>query len=174
MKKFKQQGFTMLELITVICIMTIVTSFSFPSFIKTREEQAYKVLQEDLSYFMNGLADFSATKHEILEIEFDLNSKLIFAKKDGMIFKRFKLPKNFEYEDINGDKLIKRNTTDTGNINSGFSLYVFNKNNEAVFRKTFINNRKYVQYLDMNKYEPKVEHVKKGEHKETKNWILVE
>lgn len=169
----KKRAFTLFELILTLSILLIIFKISFISLENFKNRNALNTLENKLPDFFYTAADLSYRQNTKFDIDIDFDSKLIFVKKDDIILMKFKLPSDFDYEDSYGNKLIRRNTTETGNINMSFSIYSFDKHGSAVFKETFLNNKKFIRYLVINKYIPK-ENISKGEHKIYKNWERIE
>lgn len=169
----KKKGFSLLELIIVIAIMTILSGSTFISIKKSRSIKDLKVLKEEINLFVDNFSLIAGDKGERLDISFDFNKKLISVKKDGNIIDELDLPTSFEYEDSFGRKLVERQITPKGNMNTSFSMYAFDSKNKAIFKHTFVTNRKYIDTLIINNYLPKKKLVK-GEHKNYLDWEKID
>jgi hypothetical protein len=168
-----RKAFTVFELlISILIIISFSSAFLF-SYSEFRESASLKKIRTELPSFIYTAADISYNKEERLDLKIDFKSKLIFVKKDDNILMNFKLPACFEYEDAYGNKTLERNTTETGNINSSFSIYSFDKKGNAIFKQTFLNNSKYIKYVIINQYIPKCSIVD-GEHTIFANWEKLE
>ncbi len=169
----KKKGFTMFELVIVVGIITILSGVTFVSINKSRSIKDLKILKENVNVFVNNLALIADSQDERLDISFNFDKKLISVRKNGNIIKELKLPSSFEYEDSFGRKIINRQLTPKGNMNTSFSMYTFDSKSNAVFKHTFVTNRKYINTLIINNYKPKVK-IKKGEHKNYLKWEKVD
>ncbi len=168
-----KKGFTLLELIIVVTIMTILSGSTFISIKKSRSIKDLKILKEEINVFVDNIALNADERDERLDISFDFDKKLISVKKNGNIIDELILPNSFEYEDSFGKKLVERQFTPKGNMNTSFSMYAFDTNNKAVFKHTFVTNRKYIDTLIINNYLPKKKLIK-GDHKNYLDWEKID
>lgn len=107
-KKNRQAGFTLIEMILVVIVLSVIAGFAIPSFSKT---YAYIELQraaQDLAYLMRYAQSRAVTKNTTVGLQFDadfstywLVEKLKkeeegaedeFKRISGRLGKRFKIP----------------------------------------------------------------------------------
>ncbi|TDT68031.1 prepilin-type N-terminal cleavage/methylation domain-containing protein [Hypnocyclicus thermotrophus] len=161
MKNNHQNGFTIIELLIAISIITILSTIGYATVSKQMETNAILKMRNQIPTFIKGISELSYETGEKYDISIDFNNYIITAKKNGSttIYRKLNLEKNLQYCFIDNNNKIQntlsRNTTSTGNINIGFSIYIFNKKNKAKSKISFVSTTKVVKFLVINRYTPK-------------------
>ncbi|MFQ5680782.1 MAG: Tfp pilus assembly protein FimT/FimU [Candidatus Omnitrophota bacterium] len=77
----KRQGFTLLELILVITIISVVLGLSIPSLSKKIAHASFSSLVNRAYLLLDYAASRSAIKNVIVRVEFDARKRVLFASE---------------------------------------------------------------------------------------------
>ena len=154
MSKCLKNGFTIMETIVVCAIIVIISSTAVSIMAGMGEKNSLREVKVKIPVILENLSWKAMERGEIVEVMFDFNKKTVLCKNDEKVLSEDRLPENLIYEDVNGNKLIKRNTTPTGNMSMPFSIYVFSKDKKRVLYKITGDTTSPAKILIVRKYRP--------------------
>lgn len=161
--KNNHKGFSVVEMLIAVAIITLLSTLGYTSVSKQMETNAILKMRNQIPTFIKGISELSYETGEKYDITIDFNNYIITAKKTGSsnIYRKLNLEKALQYCFIDSNNKIQntisRNTTSTGNINKGFTIYIFNKKNKAKSKISFVSTTKVVKFLVINRYIPKTD-----------------
>lgn len=155
MRKNRDKGVTIIELIVAITIIGFITIISCGSYMKIKENNEIIKSKLLMVNTVSRYRDLSYLKEKDHLIVFDFfNKKILISDKLSNLLEEIELPKGIEYRIISKDKSTyyhKTNMTKTGNLGSSFTIYIFNSNELAKYRIAFYSFST-MKYLFINVY----------------------
>lgn len=160
----QKKGFTLLETLVVIVIIGII---SMPFAMKINDiydQNDLKSMKTRIPRFFNSIFEKSKIykKRYYFVLNFNENKIEVYNNEERDDFEeKLILSKRLNYRIITStgkDNTIKKKTyyetTETGNINQSFSLYLFFKNDNIPILRITIDNTRKIKFAEVNIYEP--------------------
>lgn len=176
----KYRGFTLYETLLSTFILIIILNLSFIKYQNLKEKQsileAKSIINE--AFFYSSLNSLKAHKGFSLKIDF-ATKEIFILNENSKLVRHFQLPKNLTYRQTQkiNNQLIS--FTKNGNISKSFSIYIFDRKNEARYRISLygfdksrflkINNYKKIDKSSLKLNEISDYHKKVAEDRETFN-----
>lgn len=158
--KNKKFAFSLLELIIAVAVITVLSGVVVFAYSERIEKNALIEMQNQIPTFFETICQKSFETGERYKLHCDLEGKqLEVADIDsGEVLEEFDLSEVLNYVFINSSNELSsevdRNTTTTGNISKGFSIYIFDDSGEALYKIALSNSTEFVQYISINPKEP--------------------
>lgn len=150
----KKSGFTLLELLIVCSMVIILSGILFLPINERMAKNAAIEAKSKIEVTLNNISNKSFNDGNVYYVKMDFENKNILIYKNEKILEKIELPKNLEYEDINGKKIINRNTTPNGNMSKSFSVYITDKKKKYVFYRITADTTSIMRTLFVRKYRP--------------------
>lgn len=154
MRENLKKGFTLLEIMVVCCIIVVMTTAGSLTLSGRAEKDGLRELKLKIPLLIENMSWKSMENGIRYDVEFNFEENFFKVFKEGEVVIRESLPKHFIYEDINGNRVIKRTTTSTGNMNMPFSIYVFSRDRKKVLYKITADTTSPAKYVIVRKYKP--------------------
>ncbi len=170
----RKNGFTILELIVVCSVILVLSSFAYLPISDRLEKNALMEAKAKIKITLDNLSVKSNSYGSTYDVKLDFENKKIIISKDGNIIEDIELPKQLEYEDVNGKKIINRRTTPNGNMSKSFSVYITTKNKKSGYYKITIDTTSPTRMVFIRGYKPTEEitaYNYRDEKYENKVWI---
>ena len=167
----KKRGVTLLELMIVVAIIAILVGMAMLAANKRHEKNEYLRMKTKIPEFFRVVADKSFEEGKSYNIYVTLPSKMEIydgSTSPAALEEKLDLSQALEYKMSTSDSAF--NTTVTGNLNKSFSIYIFNKDEDPLYRIATHTTRPYVRYLQVNTYKPKST-ATKDNYTDPDNWI---
>ena len=139
MKKRKNGGFTLVEVLVYISIITILFTIVFNILQNQRQKQEFTIQKRNISQFIRKIQQYAQynKKEYILDFRISENIAYFVDKENGKedIIGKLEISKNISYMTNNNDKNadFKRKTTNEGNFEKGFSIYLLDKKGKKIY-----------------------------------------
>jgi hypothetical protein len=150
----KKSGFTLLEILIVCSMVIVLSSYAYLPINDRMNKTALMEAKSKIEVTLNNISNKSFNYGNIYDIKMDFENKNIIISKDEIVLEIIKLPKNLEYEDINGKKIINRKTTSKGNMSKSFSIYITDKKKRDIFYRITVDTTSIMQIIFIRKYKP--------------------
>ena len=163
----KKRGFTLIEMLVVVAIIVISsTSITF-QLNNVFKNKAIQSMQTKIPRFFSNACSTSKSSGERLYFTLDFENGVMITFRDeerdeSSQKDKLELSKLLDYRIVsttgNDNTVSNKNfyrTTETGNMNQGFSLYLFKKNENIPQLRIAISTTSNLQYAQINLYEPK-------------------
>lgn len=161
----KRKGFTLIELIIVIAIISGLTELGIFEIDKIKRDNALFFIKKNLGTTFRDYALLAKYKEERIQVKFQLREKkIIFI--EGEDRKVVDLPDYFEYIKISEkyrEEALTDSYTTTGNMSKPFTFYILRNNKkpgiqgdeEAIYAIRFTTTRKHIRFLKVSEYQSK-------------------
>ncbi len=146
-----------MEVMVVCAIIVMGTTAGMLSFAERAEKDGLRELKLKIPLLIENMSWKSMEQGIKYDVEFNFQDSCFKALKEGELIVKESMPKHFIYEDINGNNIIKRSTTATGNMNLSFSIYVFSSNKKRVLYKITADTTSPAKCVIVRKYKPTAE-----------------
>jgi prepilin-type N-terminal cleavage/methylation domain-containing protein len=167
----KKRGFTLLELMMVVAIIGVLVGTAMIAANKRHEKNEFMRMKTQIPEFFRAIAEKSFEEGKGYDIQISLPSKIEVydtSTSPAGILDTLKLSEILVYEKSTSDSAF--NTTEKGNLNKGFTIYIFNKDEEPLYRIAMYTTRPFVDYLQVNTYKPK-DTANKDNYEDSDKWI---
>ena len=152
----KKRGVTLLELMIVVAIIAILTGMAMLAANKRHERNEYLRMKTKIPEFFRVIADKSFEEGKSYNIYVTLPSKMEIydgSTSPAALEEKLDLSQSLEYKMTTSDSAF--NTTVTGNMNKGFRFFIFNKDEEPLYKVSLNTTRPFIRYLEVSTYKPK-------------------
>ncbi len=166
----KKRGFTLVEMMTVVAIIAILVGMAMLAMTKRYEKNEFIRMKTQIPEFFRAVAEKSFEEGKSYNIQMALPSKLEIydsSTSPSALKETLKLSDKFTYITSTSDSAF--HTTVKGNLNKNFSIYIFNDDEDPLYRVALYISRPYVDYLQVNTYKPKST-TTKDNYTDTDNW----
>jgi len=153
-REILKKGFTLLEIMVVCCIIVVMTTAGSLTLSGRAEKDGLRELKLKIPLLIENMSWKSMENGIRYDVEFNFEENFFKVFKEGEVVIRESMPKHFIYEDINGNRVIKRTTTSTGNMNMPFSIYVFSRDKKKVLYKITADTTSPSKCVIVRKYKP--------------------
>ncbi len=163
MKKIKKNnGFTLVEVLIYMTILTILFTAVINGLDRRREQQDFAIQKRNISQFIRKIQQYSQynRKKYILDFRISENTVYFIDDENGkeIIIDRMPISRNISYMTNNKDKNkdFTRNTTVEGNFEKGFSIYLLNRKGKKIYYRISTNTINAAKYPIISIYRAKV------------------
>lgn len=166
----KKRGFTLVEMMVVVAIIAILVGMGMLAMNKRYEKNEFIRMKTQIPEFFRAVAEKSFEEGKSYNIQMTLPSKLEIydsSSSPAALKETLKLSDKFTYITSTSDSAF--HTTVKGNLNKNFSIYIFNDDEDPLYKIAFYISRPYVDYLQVNTYKP--DGATKDNYTVTDNWI---
>lgn len=154
----KIRGFTLIECIIYISIVLILFSFTIGNINKNREKQIFLNEKRNISQFIRKVQQYSQYNKKEYIIDFQISEyKVHFSEENKEIIDTLLISNNISYMTNNKNKNenFQRKTTNEGNFEKGFSIFLLNKKGDKIFYKISTNTINSLKYPIISIYKAK-------------------
>jgi prepilin-type N-terminal cleavage/methylation domain-containing protein len=156
----KRLGFSLVEVIVAISIVLILSSVGLVSNTKRSESNAKIMVEEQLPIFFETVFQKSNESGKRYKIHCELSERVLEIREieTEVLLDKLELPETLNYVFFNSKKElvseIDRNTTNTGNISKGFSIYIFDRKGLAIDKFSLSNTTEFIKYAKLSEKKP--------------------
>jgi putative competence protein comGC len=161
MKKEKNGGFTLVEVLVYISIITILFTIVFNILQNQKQKQEFTIQKRNISQFIRKIQQYAQynKKEYILDFRISENIAYFVDKENGKgdIIGKLEISRNISYMTNNNDKNadFKRKTTNEGNFEKGFSIYLLDKKGKKIYYRISTNTINAAKYPIISIYRAK-------------------
>ena len=158
MKKIEgNKGFTLIEVLVYMSIVAILFTIISVNMQNQKMKQDFAVEKRNISMFVRKIQQYAQQNRKEYILDFQISKKTVFfmeevnGKKD--IIDKMTISGNISYMTNNTDRNADfiRRTTNEGNFERGFSIYLLNKKGNKIYYRISTNTIKCVK-ISNNKY----------------------
>lgn len=150
----KNSGFTLLEMMVVCGIILILSAVAYIPISDRIEKNALLEVNSKIKTTFDNLSIKAYNYGKIYDVKMDFYKKEIIIYEEGVVVERVELPKTLEYEDVNGNKMLSRRTTPTGNMSKSFSIYITDKDKKDIYKRITIDTTSILKMIIIRSYKP--------------------
>ena len=162
MKKIKgNKGFTLIEVLVYMSIVAILFTIISVNMQNQKMKQDFAVEKRNISMFVRKIQQYAQQNRKEYILDFQISKKTVFfmeevnGKKD--IIDKMTISGNISYMTNNTDKNADfiRRTTNEGNFERGFSIYLLNKKGDKIYYRISTNTINAAKYPIISIYRAK-------------------
>jgi len=159
--KGNNDGFTLIEVLLYISIMAVLFTVVSVNLQKQRQNQEFAIQKRNISQFIRKIQQYAQHNRKEYVLDFKISEKRAYfldeknGKKD--IIDKMEISKNLSYMTNNSNKNsdFRRRTTDEGNFEKGFSVYLMDKKGEKIYYRISTNTINAAKYPIISIYRAK-------------------
>ena len=159
--KVNNNGFTLIEVLLYISIMAILFMVVSVNLQKQRQNQEFAIQKRNISQFIRKIQQYAQHNRKEYVLDFKISEKTAYfldeknGKKD--IIDKMEISQNLSYMTNNSNKNadFRRRTTNEGNFEKGFSVYLLDKKGEKIYYRISTNTINAAKYPIISIYRAK-------------------
>ena len=158
MKKRGNDGFTLVEVLLYTSIVVILFSIVSISLQKQKEKQEFAIQKRNISQFVRKIQQYSQHNKKEYILDFQISKKTVFFRDNTKdIIDKMVISDQISYMTNNTKKNddFVRSTTNEGNFESGFSIYLLNKKGDKIFYRISTNTINAAKFPIISIYKAK-------------------
>ena len=152
MNENKSSGFTLVEVLLYISIVAILFLAISNNLQKQKQLQEFAIQKRNISSFIRKIQQYAQYNKKIYTLDFKISEKTAYfldnVKGKKEIIDKLKISDNLSYMTNNSNKNADflRNTTNEGNFEKGFSIYLLDKKGEKIYYRISTNTINAAKY----------------------------
>lgn len=159
-KRIKNRGFTLVEVMVYISIFTMIFYISMAGIKSHKEKEIFRIEKIKISQFIRKIQQYSQYEKKVYILDFKISeNKMYFinGNKKREILEERELSKEISYMTNNKEKNLDfvRETTEEGNFQRGFSVYLLNKKGNKIYYRISTNTINSAKYPIISIYRAK-------------------
>lgn len=159
--KGNNNGFTLIEVLLYISIMAVLFTVVSVNLQKQRQNQEFAIQKRNISQFIRKIQQYAQHNRKEYVLDFKISEKRAYfldeknGKKD--IVDKMEISQNLSYMTNNSNKNadFRRRTTNEGNFEKGFSVYLLDKKGEKIYYRISTNTINAAKYPIISIYRAK-------------------
>lgn len=158
MKKRGNSGFTLIEVLLYTSIVMILFSIVSISLQKQKEKQEFAIQKRNISQFVRKIQQYSQHNKKEYILDFQISKKTVFFRENTKnIIDKMIISDQISYMTNNTKKNddFVRSTTNEGNFERGFSIYLLNKKGDKIFYRISTNTINAAKFPIISIYKAK-------------------
>ena len=158
MKKRENGGFTLVEVLLYTSIVVILFSIVSISLQKQKEKQEFAIQKRNISQFVRKIQQYSQHNKKEYILDFQISKKTVFFRENTKnIIDKMIISDQISYTTNNTKKNddFVRSTTNEGNFERGFSIYLLNKKGDKIYYRISTNTINAAKYPIISIYRAK-------------------
>ncbi|RRD40670.1 type II secretion system protein [Leptotrichia sp. OH3620_COT-345] len=161
MKNKRDSGFTIIEVLMYMAIISILFAVVFNVLQNQKEKQEFSIQKRNISQFIRKIQQYAQYNKKEYIIDFKISEKTVYfiSEENGQrdIIGKLGISENISYMTNNSDKNsdFKRKTTIEGNFEKGFSIYLLNKKGTEIYYRISTNTINAAKYPIISIYRAK-------------------
>ena len=162
MKKIEgNKGFTLIEVLVYMSVVAILFTIVSVNMQNQKMKQDFAVEKRNISMFVRKIQQYAQQNRKEYILDFQISKKTVFfmeevnGKKD--IIDKMTISGNISYMTNNTDRNADfiRRTTNEGNFERGFSIYLLDKKGEKIYYRISTNTINAAKYPIISIYRAK-------------------
>ena len=161
MNENKSSGFTLVEVLLYISIVAILFLAISNNLQKQKQLQEFAIQKRNISSFIRKIQQYAQYNKKIYTLDFKISEKTAYfldnVKGKKEIIDKLKISDNLSYMTNNSNKNADflRNTTNEGNFEKGFSIYLLDRKGEKIYYRISTNTINAAKYPIISIYRAK-------------------
>ena len=160
-KREGNRGFTLIEVLVYMSAVAVLFTIVSVSVQNQKMKQSFAVEKRNISMFIRKIQQYAQQNRKEYILDFQISKKTAFfmeetaGKKD--IIDKMAISGDISYMTNNTDKNADflRRTTDEGNFERGFSIYLLNKKGNKIYYRISTNTINAAKYPIISIYRAK-------------------
>ena len=159
--KGNNNGFTLIEVLLYISIMAILFMVVSVNLQKQRQNQEFAIQKRNISQFIRKIQQYAQYNRKDYVLDFKISEKIAYFldEKNGQkdIIDKMEISNSLSYMTNNSNKNadFRRRTTNEGNFEKGFSVYLLDKKGEKIYYRISTNTINAAKYPIISIYRAK-------------------
>ena len=157
----RNKGFTLIEVLVYMSVVAILFTIISVNMQNQKMKQDFAVEKRNISMFVRKIQQYAQQNRKEYILDFQISKKTVFfmeevnGKKD--IIDKMTISGNISYMTNNTDKNADfiRRTTNEGNFERGFSIYLLNKKGDKIYYRISTNTINAAKYPIISIYRAK-------------------
>ncbi len=157
----KNRGITLIEVIIYMSISAMLFTVVSLSVQRTRQKHEFALQKRNISLFIRKIQQYAQHNKKEYILDFQISSgKAYFVDETSGgrdIIDEISISRNISYMTNNKDRNadFKRHTTEEGNFEKGFSIYLLDKKGEKIYYRISTNTINAAKYPIISIYRAK-------------------
>ena len=160
-KREGNRGFTLIEVLVYMSVVAVLFTIVSISMQNQKMKQDFAVEKRNISMFVRKIQQYAQQNRKEYILDFQISKKTVFfmeevnGKKD--IIDKMTISGNISYMTNNTDRNADfiRRTTNEGNFERGFSIYLLNKKGNKIYYRISTNTINAAKYPIISIYRAK-------------------
>ena len=160
-KREGNRGFTLIEVLVYMSVVAILFTIVSVNMQNQKMKQDFAVEKRNISMFVRKIQQYAQQNRKEYILDFQISKKTVFfmeevnGKKD--IIDKMTISGNISYMTNNTDRNADfiRRTTNEGNFERGFSIYLLNKKGNKIYYRISTNTINAAKYPIISIYRAK-------------------
>lgn len=161
MRKIRNNGFTLVEILVYMSILSILFTVVFNVLQNQKQKQEFTVQKRNISQFIRKIQQYAQynKKEYVLDFKISGSTAYFLNEENGKTetIGKLEISKNISYMTNNTNKNadFKRRTTNEGNFEKGFSIYLLDKKGKKIYYRISTNTINAAKYPIISIYRAK-------------------
>lgn len=161
MRKMKNNGFTLVEVLVYMSILAILFAIVFNVLQNQKQKQEFTIQKRNISQFIRKIQQYAQynKKEYVLDFKISGNTAYFLNEENGKTetIGKLEISGNISYMTNNTNKNadFKRRTTNEGNFEKGFSIYLLDKKGKKIYYRISTNTINAAKYPIISIYRAK-------------------
>jgi len=160
MKK-RKGGFTLTEILVYMAIAAILFTMVLNGLENRRQKQEFSIQKRNISMFIRKIQQYAQYNRKVYVMDFQISKGTVYfvdensGKRD--IIDKLEISRNISYMTNNTNKNADfiRHTTEEGNFEKGFSVYLMDKKGSRIYYRISTNTINAAKYPIISIYRAK-------------------
>lgn len=159
--KRRKGGFTLTEILVYMAIVAILFTIVLSSLENRRQKQEFTIQKRNISMFIRKIQQYAQYNRKVYVLDFRISKGTVYfvdensGKRD--IIDKLEISRNISYMTNNTNKNADfiRHTTEEGNFEKGFSVYLMDKKGSRIYYRISTNTINAAKYPIISIYRAK-------------------
>ena len=159
--KRRKGGFTLTEILVYMAIVAILFTIVLSSLENRRQKQEFSIQKRNISMFIRKIQQYAQYNRKVYVMDFQISKGTVYfvdensGKRD--IIDKLEISRNISYMTNNTNKNADfiRHTTEEGNFEKGFSVYLMDKKGSRIYYRISTNTINAAKYPIISIYRAK-------------------
>ncbi len=169
----KSKAITLIELLICLSIMSVIASMVVLDYNKRKEQQDFQIAKKEITQFIRKVQKYSYYNKKQYIVDVQINNKIIYFKDGNKILDKLEIPKKLSYMTNNElkNKDFIRKTTENGNFDKGFTLYLINTKGNKIYYRVSTSTTNVLKYPMISIYKAIKPIELSNDYEDDKKWM---